>query len=95
MSLVLLDNHPFSDPNSSTDFSDKQSKGSKVDFLQQAKAEQMAEDVAEADTSVEEEEREGGSKRKKQKVDVYRFFLEMQQMGVRPLDKDKDTESME
>ena len=50
----------------------------------------MADEVTEEDTSVEEEEREGGNRRKKQKVDVYRFFLEMQQMGVRPLDKDID-----
>ena len=86
LSLILLDNHPYKDDNyyATGEAADKQ--GSKVNFLQEARAEQANMETDEH----EEEEAEvvEGSKRKKQKVDVYQFFLEMRQMGVKPLDKD-------
>jgi len=83
LSFTLLDNQPFNKDETS-DGSD-----SKINFLQEAKLEQV-QNVAPAEDfdedSMEDISEPSEKKMKKSKVNIYHFFQDMQQMGLRPLD---------
>ena len=66
-----------------------------VNFLQEArldKAQAMNTEDSIEDLEEEEEEEKRVKRRKKQKVNVYEFFEEMRQMGLRPPPGHKDAD---
>ena len=85
LSLNLLDNRPWKDDAGQSDLNQGSSR---VNFLQQAKLDQVNTSVEDEDIEMEEvsEETTKSSKRKKQKVNVYKFFQDMEKIGLRPLD---------
>merc|ERR1712228_987044 len=85
LSLNLLDNRPWKDDAGQNDINQGSSR---VNFLQQAMLEQVNFSVEDEDVEMEEvtEEVTKSSKRKKQKVNVYQFFQDMEKIGLRPLD---------
>ena len=87
LSLNLLDNRPWKEETSQ---SDTNQGSSRVNFLQQAKLDQVNSSVEDDDIEMEEviEETTKGSKRKKQRVNVYQFFQDMEKIGLRPLDSE-------
>ena len=87
LSLNLLDNRPWKEDTKQSEISQGSSR---VNFLQQAKLDQVNSSVDDEDNEIEDitEERTKSSKRKKQKVNVYQFFQDMEKIGLRPLDSE-------
>ena len=87
LSLNLLDNRPWKEDANQSEISQGSSR---VNFLQQAKLDQVNSSVDDEDNEIEDitEERTKSSKRKKQKVNVYQFFQDMEKIGLRPLDSE-------
>merc|ERR1719219_534060 len=78
LSFSLLDNHPWRD-----EAKVGQVEGSSsVNFLKEARLEQVTDPIE----GEEEEEDISTRRRKKPKINVYEFFNEMRQLGVRPID---------
>ena len=82
LTFSLLDNKPWTQEQS-------QQETSKINFLQEAKQDQAAtEDVdieSDNDDNVIEDNKD--RRKKKKSINVYEFFQNMQQIGVRPLEK--------
>ena len=79
LSFTLLDNRPWQDKAKIG----QAEATSRVNFLKEAKMEQGTDPTEEEE---EEEEDISNRRRKKPKINVYEFFNEMRQLGVRPLD---------
>ena len=89
LSYSLLDNKPWKGNDSSAG-------SGQINFLQEAKLDK-AQSLSNTEESIEEpeeqvEEQKPVKRRKKQKVNVYEFFEEMRQMGLRPPHSHKDAD---
>ena len=88
LSYSLLDNKPWKGNDSSAE-------SGQINFLQEAKLDKANSLNTEDSTEEPEEELEEKKpvkRRKKQKVNVYEFFEEMRQMGLRPPHSLKDND---
>ena len=81
LSFSLLDNRPWRDQ---AKIGGQVEGSSSVNFLKEARMEQGTDPAEEEEE--EEEEDISNRRRKKPKINVYEFFNEMRQLGVRPLD---------